>query len=325
MSSIQERDETVRFTFLNQEVTARNLPLINGNLLNLSEQQVKEIEQTIQATFPYSPGLTTVIYVPLDKQEITSINSFQVLKYPISAADAIPSNRAIAKIGAVWIYWKLLGEALRSGRFDFYHFLSFNIFPIYLDHNDNPIVKISPIEKGNTLYGESPYVQYLPMINYAGDSDFVGIDNPQNSVPVRLINNNYVEIPDQDIGVTAEVAKKVFDTARKVHILEEEEVTGLIKSSYGSFPITIKQMIDHTLKYENFLNGYNMVRAYYLHAQNPVDSIVYEVINYLSQFTKTEFSKPEHLLTSPTATAVDNLVDSLEEMYQQALPLYKFS
>jgi hypothetical protein len=320
MSSHQEDDTYVKFFLPNRECIPHNLPLVNGQLLDLTAEQVESIEHTLQADLGYKPGLISTIYIPLNKSETSPVNPIQVLENPMNESDALPTNRAIAKIGHIWMYWELFSKAIRTGKYDFFNFQSFCMLPVYIDSNKQPLVKFNTIQSYNSLFNKSYYTKYIPMINYGGDADFTGAWEPSKNVLVYLITGERVSIPHQEIGVTKDSAQRVFDASQHIWQAENEELTDFIISNYSILPDFIRKIIDETLKSENSLKSYKIIRSYY-NKNIPDEVYLDEVLDYLKKLVNSEFSK--HLSTSQTIVAVDTLSIELKKMYDQALPYYK--
>lgn len=181
-----------KFSLQVPDLGERTFRMPHGGLLDLTESQVSDFQENVHAKFHYEPGLTGVTYVPL--QRTSPINPIQVSELPLVASDALPHNRAIAKIGMVKSYWELVQNALLTGQYDFSNFTSFNMLPVYLGNNNEPLVVKKTIQKWNSLYGKSSYTDYIPMINYGGDADFTGIMSPNKNIPVYL--PDYFDSPE---------------------------------------------------------------------------------------------------------------------------------
>lgn len=290
------------------------------SLLDLSGDQVRHFEHTKNVEFTYEPGLIGVSFVPYYKIE-GSINPIQVLEQPLAKTDALPKNRAIAKIGEVTKYWELLSSAAKSTKFNFFRLESFNLLPVYINKEGHSHVNKGKIEWWHRDYGKTPYPEYIRMINFGGDSDFVGSYEAPKRIPVYMPDHTRIFVPYSDVGVRSESVNKVFEFAKLVYKSHANEITKIIKSKKQSYPAEVIRAIDITLSNEDTLHPVNIVRSNILHADASREFLE-KLMSFLQQNVNKEFSK--NIKNSPTVNAVHNLHSALEKEYQEALPNYKF-
>lgn len=300
----------------------KDISFPNGIILDINKERIPIIEESVKAAFSHGPGLIGVNFVPLKKTGQILYPS-QILDNPQDEFDALLNNRAIATIGQHWEYWTIFQKAIKSGKYDFYHFTSFSTLPFFLDQNNKALVFSVPIEKYIQVKDPHHYNRRLYPINIADGGDFsgLGLPSPKPHVPTISINDRYTDVPYTEIKVSPKIIRKMWECSNKVRSTAQNETRDLILSRYNLYPNAIKKLIDGTLETRHDrLNSFDIVVSpYFLEIPKQKRD---GIINQLKIDVNKLFN--QQISTSPTVAAVKELVDVLGEMYQEASTNYQF-
>jgi hypothetical protein len=293
-------------------------------ILDLTKDQVKQIEEYFQAAYGYKKGLNGTLCVSASDE----FNPVRIMEFPRekNKNDFLLRNRAIAKVGLFLEYWRLYGEALKSGQMNFYNQISYSFTPIL-----NKSGEVIPALLSNTsLFGdlilEDPekerYEERIGEINYAGDGDFVGIALGAIATDIKVkINGDIKYFPRWRLGITKSLTKQVGAADTEIRRMRAREITDILWDGKESFDDTTQLLIGETFSSSGTLEGYELLRTWLKSWSRDYDNVIFEIVREVSNYVNSVYSEnPESF---ETLSAVKRMVELMEVMYQKASRHYR--
>lgn len=279
------------------------------------------IEQAIQADYGYRPGLNSIAFVPLEARPGEIPHPIQVLNYPIRQADEHPENRAIAKIGQVWMYWDIVTQAAKRGVLDYYDYNSLVMTPIFITPDGEFRMQKIAYTQNMHHAKTASYSHVIGSINYGGDADFSGAYSPPENIPVYLVNDERAYVPYETLGITRGEIYDMFFAAKRQRKTHGLEVTEYIKQSLHELPGKEREIVELAIKSGDTLEGYQVLRPLFYDPRLNDEVLINSLMAHLTQIVNREFKR--NIETNQFIRALGEFTQSLDTLYQHALASYK--
>ncbi|OGG35783.1 hypothetical protein A2363_03610 [Candidatus Gottesmanbacteria bacterium RIFOXYB1_FULL_47_11] len=292
--------------------------ITTNRAFSLNPELIRLIENSIQAEIRHEPGLGYFIKVPLEPEIGQVPHPIQISQYPIRQPDELPLNRAIAQIGTVSTYWKMLTHTAKAGELNYYRYKEFCLTPVLVKSSDNFKLLVAP-----NKYSEHPrFKKYVRTINYGGDADFTGAWEPPANIPTYLTNGERVYMPYPKVGISARTVSDMFEASQRVHADYEQEIYHTIRANTSTLSKKEQEYIRLVLNNENNLQGYKIFMTLIKMGGSSINQD--EIENLILHLSDIVNNKLKHATRSSFfVQSLDNFSNILDSMYHQALRCYQ--
>lgn len=291
-------------------------------ILEFTEDQVNQIEEHFQAEFAYEKGLNGSVCVSSSDE----FNPVRISNFPTreEEKDILLENMAIAKVGLILEYWKLYGEALKSGKMNFYQQISYSFTPILNESGEIIPALFSNRDffgKPTLEYPERNKYEYLIMkINYAGDGDFVGRTSGPIPMSIKVkVGDEIKQFPRTRLDIPESLTREVTQVFEDIRRTSEREIGKLIWEGRGNFDTPTQHLIEDTLKESETLGAYGLAKTW-IKGWGKYFNLI-EIQKNVGDYVNSMYTMdPESF---KTLSEVERMVELMEIMYQNASRHYK--